>query len=282
MTDRLLDIDHLMINVPNAQRAGEMFEALGFTVTPLSAMPGLENRLVCFPDTAASDGVCNYIELMGLTDANTAPPPMPDLLSRPFGPVSTVLCASDARAVRARLVASGMRLGSVLDLQRDWHLPSGEVITPAFSVAIPDLDQSPFYWNYCQHKTPHHYVRPDFTNHTNSVTRLKGVIAVHNDPDEAAIHYETMWQTKTSGRDPVTIKLNTVDLEIHTPQGFARQFELEAPSPGLIGMRLETPDLQAARSAIGNVGVAARDVQGGLLIEQSGAADTLVIIEAKT
>ncbi|MEO0382688.1 MAG: VOC family protein [Pseudomonadota bacterium] len=281
MTDRLLDIDHLMINVPNAQSAGEAFEAMGFTVTPLSGMPGLENRLVCFSDTDAAGGVCNYIELMGLTDPSIAPPPMPTLLSRPFGPISTVLCADDVKAARERLVEGGMALGPALDLQRDWHLPSGETITPAFAVAIPDLDQSPFYWNYCQHKTPQHYVRDDFTGHSNGITRLTAVLAVHDAPLEAAAHYESVWPANKTGVDPVILTLGTVDLEIFSPGMFAEQFGVTPPRPGLVGMRLETDKLSETRDVMTKAGVETHALKNGFLVAPTDAANAVLVVEAK-
>lgn len=282
MTDRLLDIDHLMINVPNAQAAGEAFEAMGFTVTPLSGMPGLENRLICFSDTDAVGGVCNYIELMGLTDPNIAPPPMPTLLSRPFGPISTVLCADDASAVRDRLVKNGLTLGPALDLKRDWNLPSGETITPAFAVAIPDLDQSPFYWNFCQHKTPHHYVREDFTNHGNGIARLTAVLAVHDAPLEAAAHYEHMWPATRTGSDPVVLKLGSVDLEVFSSSMFAERFGMAVPGTGLVGLRLETQGLAATREVMAESGAETRPLDNGFaVLAGTNAGNTLLVVEAK-
>ncbi len=279
MSDRILDIDHLMIHVPDAGKAGEAFASLGFTVTPLSAMPGLANRLVCFRDTNAQAGLCNYIELMGLTDANTAPPPMPELLGSGFGPVSTVMSVDDAEAVRERLMAEGIRLGPVLNLERDWQLPSGEVITPAFAVAIPELGQAPFYWNYCKHKTPQHYVRKDLTHHANGIQRLNAVVTVHDAPMQAAQHYTRHWNTTATGKDPVSVKMATVALEIYTPAAFERTFGLQRKESGLIGIRLGATDIAVAREAMSRNGIDVIDIEGGFLIRPEQAAGTLLITE---
>lgn len=279
MSDRILDIDHLMIHVPDAQKAGDALADLGFTVTPLSSMPGLANRLICFADTDAQAGMCNYIELMGLTDADVAPAPMPELLGNGFGPVSTVMSVDDAEAVRQRLVAGGLRVGSVLDLQRDWQLPSGDVITPAFAVAIPEPGQSPFYWNYCEHKTPQHYVRAEFTRHANHIERLNAVLAVHEQPASAAHHYARHWNAAIGGDDPVRVQMATVTLEIYTPAAFKQVFELEREEPGLVGLRLGTSDIAAARTVMAGNGTDPLDMDDGFLIRPEQAADTMLVVE---
>jgi len=48
MSALIPDIDHLMCGVSDPQKAGETFEKLGFTVSPLSVIPsfGLANRCV--------------------------------------------------------------------------------------------------------------------------------------------------------------------------------------------------------------------------------------------
>ncbi|MEO1224319.1 MAG: VOC family protein [Pseudomonadota bacterium] len=276
----LIDIDHLMVHVPDSDAAGDIFSAMGFTVTPRSILPGLSNRLICFGRADPARGLCNYIELMSLDDAGTAPPPMPALLIRP-GPVSTVLATEDARAARERLVAAGLRVPPVLDLQRDWHLPSGETITPAFVVAIPDLDQGPFYWNFCQHKTPRHYVRSDFVDHANGALALTSVIAVADDPGDAADHYRRCWQATCIGTNPVRVRLGKVDLLIHSPESYADRFTSDGAEPaGLRGFTVACASLSEARERVVANGIAVAEVAGGFMISPDNALGTLIVFEA--
>ena len=276
----LVDIDHLMVNVPSSEAAGERFDAMGFTVTPRSILPGLSNRLICFRRADLARGLCNYVELMSLDDADSAPPPMPALLSRP-GPVSTVLATEDARATRAFLVAEGLRVPPVLDLQRDWHLASGETITPAFAVAIPALDQGPFYWNFCQHKTPQHYARPDFVDHDNGALALTSVIAVADDPGGAADHYRRYWQAETVGIDPVHVRRGKVDLVIHSPASYADVFAGDEAEPGgLRGFTVACTSLSRAWDHFVAKGIAVTEIEAGIMISPKDALGTLVIFEA--
>lgn len=44
--------DHLMVMVADEAMAAQEFSKAGFAVTPRSELPGMANRLVCFPSSA--------------------------------------------------------------------------------------------------------------------------------------------------------------------------------------------------------------------------------------
>jgi len=277
MSDRIYAIDHVMIHVPASQSAGAVFERLGFAVTPKSEMPGLSNRLVCFGDTPHQTGVCNYFELMALEDAETAPPPMPRLLNG-FGPVSTVMAVDDAHAVTERLQQGGMAIGPVLELERDWALPDGTVVTPAFSVAIPNLGQAPIYWNYCRHKTPCHYVRQEFVTHPNTALAFDAVYAIVGDPDAAAAHFARTWQARVDGDRLVlpegpAMHLMTAQTEKPVlPDGL-----IATDRSGLKGLRVRVGDAARARDVIEDGGVATVDMPGGFAVRAADAAGCALV-----
>jgi hypothetical protein len=277
MSNRILAIDHLMIHVADSQNAGAIFERLGFIATPKSGMPGLSNRLICFGGTPHDRGVCNYIELMALEDPSTAPPLMPELLKN-LGPVSTVLAVEDAHAAANRLVEEGLTIGPVLDLQRDWELPDGDVITPAFAVAIPALSQAPIYWNYCMHKTAHHYVRPEFTSHPNGVESFDEVCAVVVDHAAAVAHYTKHWQARLDG--PVLRLPEGPALRLFTEDSI-RDSELgelvDPGQPGVKALRMRTSDIAAARNLINAQGVATTSVKDGFAINAKDAAGCALV-----
>lgn len=277
MSHRVLAIDHLMINVASSQEAGTVFERLGFIATPKSSMPGLSNRLICFADTPHNKGVCNYIELMALEDAATAPPPMPDLLCT-TGPVSTVMSVADASAVTERLSAGGLDVGPVLNLQRDWELPDGNVITPAFAVAIPALGQAPIYWNYCQHKTPQHYVRPEFTTHPNGVSSFDEVSIVVADRAAAVAHYMKHWQAV---EDSGVLRLPAGPvLRLFTHQSIqdSQLGELiGGTDPGVKALRMRTGDIVSARRIVEAAGIATVDMARGFAVAAADAAGCALV-----
>jgi len=257
--------------------AGTVFEQLGFIATPKSDLPGLSNRLVCFGGTPHDRGVCNFIELMALKDAATAPPLMPDLL-KTLGPVSTVLSVDDAHAVANRLTDEGLNVGPVLDLQRDWELPDGSVITPAFAVAIPALGQAPIYWNYCLHKTAQHYVRPEFTTHPNTVTHFEGVSAVVEDRDAAVAHYTKYWQARQEGDalhlpEGPALRLYTAD----SIGGSDLSGLVDGDRTDVKALHMRAGDLDAARRLIDAAGVRTVDVTSGFAVAASDAAGCALV-----
>jgi Glyoxalase-like domain len=227
MTTGIADIDHLMISVKDSEAAGALFERMGFTATPHSLMPGLSNRLICFP--SQQRGACNFVELMTLEDVDTAPALMPLILLPPGRPVSMVMVAPDIDKTHDALRGQGLNMPPPLHLERDWALPGGEVITPRFAVLIPDPGQSPFYWNVCQHKTPEHYVRPDFVHHENGAKALTAVIAVADKPGPLADHYRERWGAEVIGNGPVRVRLGAVELRVYGRAALEEAFPRIAP-----------------------------------------------------
>ncbi len=195
------DIDHVMVHVHDADRAGRCFEDLGFTVTPKSTMAalGLSNRCVLFQP--ASDHCCNYIELMAKEDPNRVPAFMQDVLGVDEGPVSLVMATPDARAAAARLDSLGVPCHPPFDVERDWHLADGVDVRVAFGVCVPETGHSPLYWNLCEHRTREHYVRPDITRHANGAQRIAVVGAVAADPHRTAIRLGEQWSARAMQGD---------------------------------------------------------------------------------
>ena len=222
MHSGILDIDHLMVCVGDSQAAGETFERLGFTVTPKSGLPGLSNRLICFE--TRNPAYNNFIELMAWEDRAAAPALMNDILTDLEQPVSMVMCSADARSTGEALDRRGFDPYPAMDLERDWILPDGRVVTPKFVVSIPKAGRSPLYWNVCEYKNPEVYRQREFLGHANGARRFAGVLAVADDPEAVAGHFRDVWDAGTE------------------PAGGA----VTAVSPGLVPLFLLTPDAAEA------------------------------------
>ena len=251
MTDRIDDIDHLMVSVRDSAVAGETFERLGFYATPRSILPGMSNRLVCFP--SPYEGRCNFIELMALDDAAAAPDIMQSILRPEEGPVSMVMTVEDVPAVDARLRRLGVGIAATMDFQRDWTLPSGEVVSPAFGVIIPEFGQFPMYWNVCQHKTPELYQSDLFVSHPNGAQRLTSILGYAPSPADVAAAYTAAWGSRVErdGAGVVHVVTGDVDLLLYDDKGLAQAFpDFPSPSaPALLGatIKVADPDAQADR-----------------------------------
>ena len=188
----ILDIDHLMLGVADPDGTAADFEGLGFTVTPLSAMPqiGLANRCVLL--TPQRDGAANYLELLG-HDPQRAAPFMRALLGDGEGIKSLVLAAGDMAAAVARLAEIGAPPGKPLHIRRRWTLPDGETLDLAFRVATPALDAPPVYCNLCQHHTLQHYLRPEWRKHPNGAQSLVAVSVEANEPEHVTEWYARLF-----------------------------------------------------------------------------------------
>ncbi|MDF1734119.1 MAG: VOC family protein [Minwuia sp.] len=228
----VMDVDHLMVHVHDADAAGREFEELGFTVTPKSTMAalGLSNRCVLFQP--ASDLCCNYIELMAKEDPARVPAFMHEVLGTAEGPVSLVMATPDVRAAADGLAGRGVSFQPPFDVERDWHLGGGIDVRVAFGVCVPAVGQSPLYWNLCEHRTRQHYVRPDMTSHANGAIRITAFDAVAPDPAEAARGLADDWSAKMLQTDDGTclVQPGSVAVSIAASAG--------TTAPGVVAIRL--------------------------------------------
>jgi glyoxalase-like protein len=230
----VLDIDHLMLGVADPDAAAADFARLGFTVTPLSAMPqiGLANRCVLL--TPAQPGAANYLELLG--HDQRASPFMRALLGGHEGIKSLVLAVDEMDAAVARLAAGGAPPGEPLHIERRWALPDGEVLELAFTVATPALDAPPLYCNLCRHHTLHHYLRPEWRRHENGARALVAVLVEADDPQRV-----TQWYARLFDRPPA------VAIETHRFAG---------AKPRATGFAVSVADLDACAAVLTRNGVA--------------------------
>lgn len=277
----LIDIDHLMISVGDSQCAGERFERMGFTVTPRSVLPGMSNRLICFP--ARQPNACNFIELMALDDPATAPFPMPAILQPPGRPVSMVMAAPDIEVTDVALRELGLAMPPPLHFTRDWTLPGGEVVSPAFAVLIPEPGQSPYYWNVCQHKTPQHYLRHDFVGHPNGVAAFIAVIGVAAEPKAAAEHYRRVWGAEVLDGDPVRVSVGAVELRLYSRAALAAAFPAFdiGGDDGLIGFVLSHPEPSALAGRLRDAGLSSFRNGAALYLPSAEAEGNLMVVEPR-
>jgi hypothetical protein len=243
----ILDIDHLMLGVSDPDAAAADFARLGFTVTPLSAMPqiGLANRCVLL--TPARKGAANYLELLG--HDQRASPFMRALLGGAEGIKSLVLAADDMDAAVARLAAGGAPPAAPLHIERRWTLPDGEALDLAFTVATPALDAPPVYCNLCQHHTVHHYLRPEWRQHANGARSLVAVLVEADDPAQV-----TDWYARLFDRPSVAVEGRRV----------------AGARARAIGFAIGVADVEAAAAVLARNGIAFTRADDRLVVSLRG------------
>ena len=195
------EIDHLLGSAVDPQRGGEKYERLGFTVTPLSVIEslGVGNRMVLLEPLTAN--TANFVECMGIVDRARVPATMAQLLEGSEGIRSMVLSAPDARASYAQLKRDGFEFLPPLDLEREWSLPSGEILRPAFLVTLPA--PAPLRFNFCQYRNLHCYLRTEWLAHENGAQHLSGVLAIADDAEAAARPFEKVFAAAARRQDGI-------------------------------------------------------------------------------
>jgi hypothetical protein len=271
-TNGIIEIDHLLTAVRDAERAGEDFERLGFTVTPLSviAAMGVANRLVLL--TPLGDGTANFVELMALYDPATANTAMQQLLEGQESIRSMVMTSRDAEATRSALVAAGYEPGEVHKLQRVWELPSGEKLNLAFDVLLPL--PAPFAFNVCQYRTLQHYLRPQWREHRNGALSLVSVHCVAAEPRAAMGYYEKLFGklAEHASDESLSITPGDVKLMVHTPAQFTATFGLEPPRPeGYAGYSIKVADLGRTTDLLRSRGVDLVDLRSAAIVRPEAA-----------
>ena len=253
MKNGLLEIDHLLTKVESPDRAGDHFERLGFTVTPLSLIEsmGLCNRLVLFKPL--TEGSANFIELMGVSHEAKVPPSMAELLQGPAGIRSMVMATPDAHAARAELVSNGYPFGDVHHIAREWKIP-GQSLDVKFDVLLPV--PAPLKFNICRYYTLQHYIRSDWIGHANGIVNLEAVYCTANDTRQTLQYYEALFGVAATGSDARgwTVSPNNVQLTIFSPQAWEKNFDTPAVL-GFTGYRLRSKRLATTAEFMKAAGV---------------------------
>jgi catechol 2,3-dioxygenase-like lactoylglutathione lyase family enzyme len=277
MNHDIIEIDHLMCGVQDAQRAGASFERMGFRVTPLSAIEpmGLGNRCVLFQ--SATPGAACYLELMSILDHAKAPANMLRTLSGGERVKSMVMVTADCDACYQALLAGGFAPPSPpIHLQRDWHFPGGETVRPAFAVILPM--PAPLTFNVCQHKTLPLYLRPDWTSHPNGALRLDSVIAVARDPDFVTRFYERLFGARAvrDASGVARVSPANVALRVGTAAALRAAIpSLELPEPdaaAYVGIGVRVASLAALRTYLDRSGVSYSVLERKAVVVPASAA----------
>lgn len=259
MSYGFLEIDHLLASGdPNV--GGAQYERLGFTVTPISVIEnlGVANRLILLrPFTA---GTANFFECMGITDpARAARNPMGALLAGQPGVRSMVLSGPDALGSFESLVRDGFAFTRPLDIERQWRLPDGEVLKPAFRVTLPIGE--PLRFNFCQYRTLHFYLRKAWLKHDNGAQHLTKVFAIAADPAAVAHYYERVFG-RASRRERDLYAVGPGKCELYVGSGSqladvlpARWVPTNSGAGRYVGFEVQAASLDVVRRLLSSRGV---------------------------
>lgn len=168
-----VELDHLVVNTRfETDAALEIFEALGFTVTPRGHHTlGSINHLMVFPGA--------YLELIGLPPGGQ--PLRQEILDSHRGIDGLVLRSDDPEATHDQLRARGFEVGPVQHFSREVALDDGVHQASFATVRLRPGQIAAGRVYYCQHLTPELVWRDEWMSHANGVEAIVGVTVASAD-----------------------------------------------------------------------------------------------------
>lgn len=186
--------DHLMVMVGHEDRAAKDFASAGYAVTPRSELPGMANRLVCFP-SALPYAAC-FLELLAIERRDDVPPQILSFLGEALGPRAIVVAVADMDGYCGWLGKAGISFAGPIPIRREWKLPGGEVLNVHLDILLPEARPDLVRWVAVKHHTVHHYLRSDFVQHANAHPHFAGVVVAANEPRYVASELARIWQSE--------------------------------------------------------------------------------------
>lgn len=262
MTGDIDSVNHVGVAVRDMEQGCALYEALGFTLSPLSVHSGSSspnepvkpmatgNRCAIFPH--------NYIEVLGIVNPGAMDWSWGRFIERFQGAHIICFGCKDATVVDARAKASGVKTSGVISLQRDIGTEDG-VKTARFDCVHFDRAGTPEgLIQAARHRNPEYVHQPRYLTHRNGATSLTEVLLVTADADATARRYEILTgQPLKQHRGDAVIELPLATrLRFMEPQKAANEYAgtLLAPAPSIAAITFSVADLAQARNVISAAG----------------------------
>lgn len=162
-----LPIDHIVIAVPDLDRAARSWTGAGFVVTPRADHPfGTSNRLVVFDSS--------YVELVSVTRPALLPAAgfaadVAGRLAHSGAGITHLALRTDDAVAEAEARAT-----AVFEFSRPAPMIDGTTMQASFSLVVLDDESRPGLF-FCQHHTPDAVWADTHTAHANGARRIVAV-----------------------------------------------------------------------------------------------------------
>lgn len=271
-------IDHLVLCVHDLKKAAEVYNRLGFTMTPQAQHPfGTGNIL------AQLDGF--FLEVLSVTKPQNIPEHEGqnfsfgafnrDFLKNREGMSMLVLDSTDEEQDRAEYQGKNLHVFEPFEFKRLAKQPDGHSETVGFSLTFvddPALPDMAFFT--CKQWRPDLFWKPDYQKHANGALNIAETYVVSGDPESAGNFFDAFsGGDRVSSPDGVS-KTTTArgDLVSMTPEVFTQHF------PGAIasdenrdayfaGFKLRVSSLDATRRCWTDNGISFEDADDTIWIK---------------
>ncbi len=161
-------IDHVVILVHDLDRAQDTYSRLGFKLTPRGFHSlGSQNHCMMFGH--------DYVELLAVPKPHPVMQNFTDFLARSEGLAALALASTDARALHAGLVASGIAADAPLDFARPVEMPDGARDAAFRIVQLPKAVTPGCLSFVCQHFNRDLVWQPPLQSHPLGVTGIAAI-----------------------------------------------------------------------------------------------------------
>lgn len=220
-------IDHTLVGVRDLEAARDLWQRLGFTVTPRGRHIGWGTGNYCIMLERG------YIELLGIVDASQFTNNLDNFLKTREGLLGIAFATDDAAACAASLRASGIEAEGPKQLKRLLELPDGTVV-PEFALVHPAPDAVPGLRAFvCSHLTPDLIRRADWVGHANRANALLGMTIAVDHPRNLLPAWRKLFGANAVRADAAAMLVETGSgrLLFATPETLAARYRDVAPLP---------------------------------------------------
>ena len=264
-------LDHAAWIVRDLDAAAAVFARLGFRLSPRqhhSAEMGSANHTFVLGDA--------YVELIGMTAPTAFNAPWRARLEEREGLYMASLRTGDAAAAWAALAARGVDATAPVPHARPATLPDGRTVTVAFdTVYVAAAATAPLHVSACHHHQPEHVFVPSLAVHPNGACRLDELIVASDAPAAATERFAAVAGVAPCHADGQSaVPLGGAAVLFVAPERLRRHWRLAAAvplAPVPAGIVVGVADPAACRSWFAEHGVVATAIDGGLLVDATGA-----------
>lgn len=282
-------LDHAVHLVRDLDAAGEIYDLLGFTVSPRNHHPwGTHNRIIQTPGF--------FLELLEVADPDQIPPHSgsffsfggynKDFLARNGQGLSMlVLEGSLPEAEKAAFDLAGYGEYDLFPFARKARRPDGNELDVGFTLAYAIEPASPDLAVFaCTQTHPENFWSPSMQRHANNVTGVAGVVLVADVPADHVRFIETVtdvsplratddWYVTTTPRGQIDIMTRAI---------FSERFGVAAPvGAGLrfAAVRFHTTGAPGLRRGLEARRMIVEQIEGLVVVPPTAAMGATLVFE---
>jgi len=268
-------IDHLVLCVNDLDQARDLYQRIGFTLTPKAQHPfGTGNCLAQFDNS--------FLELLTVT--------RPELISEhdgdnfSFGAYNRgylqnrqgmsmlAMTSTNWKTDRDEFAAKGLKINAPFSFSRTAQQPDGGEVKVGFDLTFVDPDPEQDLqeaWFTCSHQHPPEYFwKPEYQTHDNGVETIKAVYLVNDDVTEKLEFVDRLDLDPEQGEVQV---LSHSDFESLFPgQGVERDYN------GFCGYSLIVHDLPHMREVLSRGNIDFQSDAERIWIDKPGALGVVI------